>query len=350
MDARGSLLSSTTDESGKQGPVDYQFYHGPIHTRKFAHKLASGTSFWHLSSHRGMLTCSYTTECWLYRISTQVRQKLRLYCELALFHIELRPSSCQTPAVVMSTFFLSTLPKIPQRNHVKKLLSFKSPYLILIDHARPAGWAAISKARQYLIEQNTAANPLHIVAPCPHEKECPLLNTADMCGFSQRIQSPKFLRKTKHSDRGEEDKKYVYLVVARGPRPTVVAEGEISELGRMGRVAKEQIEKERAMEDGKGMFAPVEGSGSHHVQYERIPIREDDEKGTSATASETQADEAESSTSALDKEDMVDHIRNEAYSWPRLVGPPLKKGGHIIMDVCAASGRHHPCWNRSTDT
>ena len=43
MDARGSLLSSTADELDKQGPVDYQFYHGPIHTRKFAHKLASGT-------------------------------------------------------------------------------------------------------------------------------------------------------------------------------------------------------------------------------------------------------------------------------------------------------------------
>jgi len=40
MDARGSLLSSTAEEP--QGPVDYQFYHGPMHTRKFAHKLASG--------------------------------------------------------------------------------------------------------------------------------------------------------------------------------------------------------------------------------------------------------------------------------------------------------------------
>jgi len=250
----------------------------------------------------------------------------------------------------MSTFFLSTLPKIPQRNHVKKLLSFKSPYLILIDHARPAGWAAISKARQYLIEQNTAANPLHIVAPCPHEKECPLLNTADMCGFSQRIQSPKFLRKTKHSDRGEEDKKYVYLVVARGPRPVVVAEGEISELGRTGRVAMEHMEKERAKEEGKGMFAPVEGSGSEHVQYERIPIKEAVQEASSDKLAETNQDEAESSTSALDKNEMVDHIRNEAYSWPRLVGPPLKKGGHIIMDVCAASGTYQTGWLGFTDT
>lgn len=222
---------------------------------------------------------------------------------------------------------------------MKKLLSFKSPYIILIDHARPAGWAAISKARQYIIEQNTAANPLHIVAPCPHEKECPLLNTADMCGFSQRIQAPRFLRKTKHSDRGEEDKKYVYLVVARGPRPTVVAEGEISELGRMGRVAKEQLEKERAKEEGKGVFAPVEGSGSEHVHYERIPIKEAvSEEASSQQTVGGSANDAESSTSALDNGEIVGHIRDEAYSWPRLVGPPLKKGGHIIMDVCAASG------------
>jgi Mitochondrial small ribosomal subunit Rsm22 len=31
-------------------------------------------------------------------------------------------------------------------------------------------------------------------------------------------------------------------------------------------------------------------------------------------------------------------LRLEAYSWPRLVFPPLKKSGHIILDSCTAEG------------
>ena len=31
-------------------------------------------------------------------------------------------------------------------------------------------------------------------------------------------------------------------------------------------------------------------------------------------------------------------LRQEAYQWPRLVFPPLKKGGHIILDACTVTG------------
>jgi ribosomal protein RSM22 (predicted rRNA methylase) len=33
-------------------------------------------------------------------------------------------------------------------------------------------------------------------------------------------------------------------------------------------------------------------------------------------------------------------IRLEAYDWPRLVFPPLKRSGHIILDGCTAEGVH----------
>ena len=31
-------------------------------------------------------------------------------------------------------------------------------------------------------------------------------------------------------------------------------------------------------------------------------------------------------------------LRSEAYGWPRLVFPPLKKSGHIIIDACTREG------------
>lgn len=234
----------------------------------------------------------------------------------------------------MCTFFLSSIPESARRAHIKRLLSFKSPYLIIVDHARTEGWNAVSKARELILEQNKPQNPLHIVAPCPHDGPCPLLNTADMCGFSQRVNSPKFARKTKHSKRGEEDKNYVYLVVARGERPNVEASTELSRVGRIGAVGKEQIQKEQAKMQGKSVLREVEGDkhGQGRVQMEMVSLQE--------VAEEDRIKKGEPALPNMDvdQKEMRDHLRAEAYSWSRLVAPPMKKSGHVIMDVCAPSG------------
>ena len=39
-----------------------------------------------------------------------------------------------------------------------------------------------------------------------------------------------------------------------------------------------------------------------------------------------------------DPEETAALIKAEAFHWPRLVRPPLKKSGHVIMDVCGPSG------------
>jgi len=36
--------------------------------------------------------------------------------------------------------------------------------------------------------------------------------------------------------------------------------------------------------------------------------------------------------------DIEDSLRKHAYHWPRLVFPPLKRSGHIILDSCTSSG------------
>jgi hypothetical protein len=35
-------------------------------------------------------------------------------------------------------------------------------------------------------------------------------------------------------------------------------------------------------------------------------------------------------------------LRLEAYQWPRLIFPPLKKSGHAILDACTADGVSYP--------
>ena len=34
-----------------------------------------------------------------------------------------------------------------------------------------------------------------------------------------------------------------------------------------------------------------------------------------------------------------DDFSKIAYTWPRLIQPPLKKHGHVVMDVCAKEGK-----------
>ncbi|WWD00559.1 3-methyl-2-oxobutanoate hydroxymethyltransferase [Kwoniella sp. B9012] len=242
------------------------------------------------------------------------------------------PSS---PSLVLSTFLLSTLPTQPsQQSHLLQLLSLNSPYIVLVDRSTPAGWQAISHARSFLLDQSTSENPLHVIAPCPHDGVCPLVATDDKCSFSQRLQRPSFVRKTKHSNRGEEDTGYCYVVLARGERPVsgLSEETQIqgmpkSALGRMGGVGKEEAEKARLKKDGRSVLREIEG---HEGILEVVNLPE---------VNPTQnSHHTETAGSQEDKDDMQRGLRNEAYSWPRLVAPPMKRSGHVTMDACCPDG------------
>lgn len=37
-------------------------------------------------------------------------------------------------------------------------------------------------------------------------------------------------------------------------------------------------------------------------------------------------------------EELQEALRLEAFSWPRLVFPPMKRSGHVILDSCTAEG------------
>ncbi|WVR04628.1 3-methyl-2-oxobutanoate hydroxymethyltransferase [Kwoniella sp. DSM 27419] len=240
----------------------------------------------------------------------------------------------ETPAVVMSTFLLSTLPTQPsQHAHLQHLLSLDSQYIILADYRTPTGWAAISRARQYLLDQATPETPLHIVAPCPHDGICPLASTRSTCSFSQRIQRPVFTRRTKHSSRGEEDTGYCYVVLARGERPVVSTTAEeslsglpTSSLGRVGGVGKEEAEKARLKRDGRSVLREVEG---HEGVLEMVSLPEGEEGPAEVDTS---------NSSEGSRAQMWTDMREEAYVWPRLVAPPMKRSGHVTMDACCPDG------------
>ena len=156
---------------------------------------------------------------------------------------------------------------------------------------------------------------------CPHDGACPLLRDGSSrltCGFSQRIQRPEFVRRTKHSKIGHEDIEYSYVVIRRGARPPAATPqaGRIGEIGlqALQRTALKNVPiKELFLHDGPAEPLPVDSED--HVEYEpsTVPVIQD-------------------------KNELDATLRQEAFGWPRLIFPPLKRSGHVILDGCAAEG------------
>ncbi|CAK9780945.1 hypothetical protein CC85DRAFT_327441 [Cutaneotrichosporon oleaginosum] len=219
------------------------------------------------------------------------------------------------PQVAMATFALSVLPTARgRRDLLQHLMNTGAEHIVLVDLAGEAGWTAMKQARQWLLAQSTEEDPLHITAPCPHDGACPRLHMIEPCAFSQRIQRPRFTRKTKHAKRGEEDVSYSYLIVSRGKRPEApsgLAEG----IGRFGAVGREAAARALAKATGRTEIRQVEGSESGEMEV--VEIAHD-------VALPPVEDPAETENA----------LKAEAYSWPRLVAPPLKRSGFVVMDAC----------------
>lgn len=190
----------------------------------------------------------------------------------------------------------------------------------------------MSEARSYIVSladhtSETNTESWHLIAPCPHEFDCPLAGGKDRCSFSQKLQRPGFTRKTKHANRGEEDVNYTYLVIGKGPRPErptptgLAFDSLVSDIGRLGGVGKEVLEKEAIKREGKSELKEVEGG-----EFEMVSLADSPTAAIGDGMSGQTEDEVEQG------------LRKEAYTWPRVVAPPMKRAGHVILDTCFPDG------------
>jgi ribosomal protein RSM22 (predicted rRNA methylase) len=222
----------------------------------------------------------------------------------------------------------------------------------LIDHNTLSGFESVAEAREYLLRagrkelssgidsSDSAYVPqgCHVVAPCPHDGACPLLHAGSqrlVCGFSQRLQRPTFVRKTKHSGVGHEDVGYSYVVIRRGPRPdTLPVDAPI--IGRLGAVGKREVEKEmlKAEEAARPPMHELVESRSDDAHHDPMLYRRAQHAPVESST--------EPSTMRKDALEVQETLRQEAYTWPRLVFPPLKRSGHVIIDVCHPNSESGP--------
>lgn len=138
------------------------------------------------------------------------------------------------------------------------------------------------------------------------------------------MQRPPFVRLTKHSREGHEDIEFSYVAIRRGLRPSAIGEGSSTQMGSVGRVgAVGREEAERIKQKEERVTKELMLDADH------IDFRHETE-----TSGHTPADVV----LAEDPEEVEIALRNEAFHWPRLVFPPLKKSGHIIIDACTPEG------------
>jgi ribosomal protein RSM22 (predicted rRNA methylase) len=101
------------------------------------------------------------------------------------------------------------VPEDQLRNIADALWSRTAEMLIVVEPGTPAGFQRIRSLRAHLIGHGG-----HVVCPCPHDLECPLVGD-DWCHFSQRLNRSRDHRQVKGAVLSFEDEKFSYVVLSR---------------------------------------------------------------------------------------------------------------------------------------
>jgi ribosomal protein RSM22 (predicted rRNA methylase) len=93
-----------------------------------------------------------------------------------------------------------------------------SKALVVVEPGTRRGFDVVNRARTWLIAAGGS-----LVAPCPHEKVCPMAAAGDWCHFAQRVERTSQHRALKGGALGYEDEKFSYVAATRMGAPAVSA-------------------------------------------------------------------------------------------------------------------------------
>jgi ribosomal protein RSM22 (predicted rRNA methylase) len=133
--------------------------------------------------------------------------------------------------LVIASYLIGELSETERRDLVNAMWAKTRDTLVIVEPGTPAGYARVIAVRAQLI-----AAGAHIIAPCPHDNECPL-TPPDWCHFAQRLPRSRAHMQMKDADVPFEDEKFSYVVLTRAPlaqrlarvlAPPVVGKAEIA--------------------------------------------------------------------------------------------------------------------------
>ena len=111
--------------------------------------------------------------------------------------------------LVFASYVLNELPRDRRVTFIQQLWESTGDILVIIEPGTPAGFLRIKQAREQLIAVGAKT-----IAPCPHDKPCPL-DESNWCHFSQRVARTRLHRKVKAGELSYEDEKFSFLCMSR---------------------------------------------------------------------------------------------------------------------------------------
>ena len=110
--------------------------------------------------------------------------------------------------LVVMSYVLNELEPADQLRAAQTAWRCSGKLLVIVEPGTPAGFEHIREIRHGLL-----ASGAHLIAPCPRESECPMIDN-DWCHFSERVQRTSEHRMAKGAELGYEDEKYSYVIAA----------------------------------------------------------------------------------------------------------------------------------------
>jgi ribosomal protein RSM22 (predicted rRNA methylase) len=111
--------------------------------------------------------------------------------------------------LVIASYLIGELAPDRLPRLAEALWSTVAGMLLVVEPGTPAGFSRIRALRAHLVAQGA-----HVVAPCPHDRACPIVDP-DWCHFSQRLNRSRAHRQVKGADLSYEDEKFSYVALAR---------------------------------------------------------------------------------------------------------------------------------------
>jgi ribosomal protein RSM22 (predicted rRNA methylase) len=103
------------------------------------------------------------------------------------------------------------LAELPERAREDLVRSTDADTVVVVEPGTPAGHGRVLAARDVLVGRG-----YRVLAPCPHDRTCPLAAGDDWCHFSVRVPRSARHRRAKGATVGWEDEKFSYVVATRG--------------------------------------------------------------------------------------------------------------------------------------
>jgi ribosomal protein RSM22 (predicted rRNA methylase) len=113
--------------------------------------------------------------------------------------------------LVVASYMAGELAPIELASFAQALWAATAQALVVIEPGTPAGYQRIMQIRNLLIRAGA-----HVAAPCPHERDCPLV-APDWCHFAQRLPRSRDHQRVKGASLPFEDEKFSYVVMSRVP-------------------------------------------------------------------------------------------------------------------------------------